>query len=95
MSGKIEAKETAVRAGNGMGVASMVLGIVGLVMFWVPFLNLIMSGLATIFGAIGLKTEGRGMAIAGLVMGLLVLLPLLMFVIFIIFIGAIGSVSGV
>ncbi len=59
---------------NGFAVASLVLGIVGLVAccLWVPQL------LAVIFGAIALSQlksnptqQGRGMAIAGLVMGML------------------------
>ncbi len=61
---------------NGLAVTSMVLGIVGIVLFC---LYAIPSILAVIFGAVALnqfKTQpsvytGRGMAIAGLVLGLI------------------------
>jgi Domain of unknown function (DUF4190) len=58
---------------NGMAVASMVLGIVGLVLccLWIP------EVLAIIFGGVALSQinnnpaqSGRGMAIAGLIMGI-------------------------
>ena len=58
---------------NGMAVASLVLGIVGIVLcvFFVPWV------LAIVFGVIGIRQcnadpsyTGRGMAIAGLVLGL-------------------------
>ena len=58
---------------NGMAVASLVLGIVGIVLcvFFVPWI------LAIIFGVIGIRQcnadpsyTGKGMAVAGLVLGL-------------------------
>ncbi len=61
---------------NGLGVAALVLGIVGLVGgFIIPFSGL-GSILAIIFGAIGLKrvkrgeANNRGMALAGLWLGI-------------------------
>ena len=62
--------------GNGMAVAAMVLGIVGLVLFWVPFLGLICALLGAILGFTGLSKanklggKGKGMAIAGIVTGI-------------------------
>jgi hypothetical protein len=61
--------------GNGTAVAGMVLGIVSLVLFWVPILNIILSGLGIIFGVSGMKRAdsiggaGKGMGIAGLACG--------------------------
>lgn len=58
---------------NGLAVASLVLGIVGIILcfFFIPWI------LAIIFGAIGIKQcnddpsyTGKGLAIAGLVLGL-------------------------
>lgn len=58
---------------NGFAVASLVLGIVGILLcfVWIPWI------LAIIFGAVGIKQcnddpsyTGKGMAIAGLVCGL-------------------------
>ena len=61
---------TAIRRTNGLAVAALVLGIVWL--WWIG------SALAVIFGAVALhqisesgdQQAGRGMAIAGLVLGL-------------------------
>ena len=61
-----------VKKGNGLAVASLVCGLVGLLLFGV-----ILGPLAIIFGAIGLghanKNEGvgKGLAIAGLILGCL------------------------
>src|SRR5580704_10202625 len=58
------------RAGpSGLSIASLVLGIVGLmsICFW--FISGPCSLLAVIFGILSLKGEGRGMAIAGLICG--------------------------
>jgi hypothetical protein len=64
--------------GHGMGIAALCCGILGF--FFLPFL---LGPLAIIFGALGLKNRGRGMAIAGLVLGiiqvLLVVIVLLLF----------------
>lgn len=63
--------------GNGLAVAGMVLGIIGLVFCWVPVLGWILALLGLIFGAIGngkanrIGGKGKGMALAGLIMGVL------------------------
>ena len=46
---------------NGMGITALVLGIVGLLLSWVPFVW-ITSILAIIFGALGAKRASRGEA---------------------------------
>lgn len=63
---------------SGMSVSSMVLGIVGIVFVWAPFLGVICAILGIIFGGIGISQTkknpnltGRGMAIAGLVCGII------------------------
>lgn len=57
-----------------MGVAALVLGILGLVGSMVPFFGayaIVLTGLALLFGFVGLFiAAGRGMAIAGFVCGL-------------------------
>jgi hypothetical protein len=65
--------------GNGMAVAGLVLGIIGFVLFWVPFLGWLVALLGIIFGGLGIGRankvgRGKGMAIAGLVLGILGLL---------------------
>lgn len=46
---------------NGMGVTALVLGIVGLLLSWLPFVW-VTSILAIVFGAIGAKRARRGEA---------------------------------
>jgi len=69
------------KTGNGMAAASLICGIVGLLLF-----GIILGPLAIIFGAIGLGNAnknpigaGKGMAIAGLVLGVVDLLVVLVF----------------
>ncbi len=63
--------------GNGMAVAGLVLGILGAVLFFVPFIGWILAILGIIFGAVGnskankIGGKGKGMAIAGLILGLI------------------------
>ncbi len=60
---------------SGMAIASMVLGICSVLLFWVFILDIILGILAVIFGFVALNeikkkgTKGRGMAIAGVVTG--------------------------
>ena len=56
--------------------------IVNSVIFCTPILGLLFSILAIVLGSVGLKKRGRGMAIAGLSLGLLTLLLGIIFVIF-------------
>lgn len=54
---------------NGPGIASMVLGIIGVLMFWFPFIGLPVSVIGLILAAVGMKrTDGKGFAVAGLVL---------------------------
>jgi hypothetical protein len=71
--------------GNGIGVAGFVTGLVGLVLFWVPILGLILAGTGVALSAVGMS-QGRktgastGLAIAGLVCGIVGVIPALFFV---------------
>lgn len=54
---------------NGPGIASMVLGIIGVLIFWFPFIGLPVSIVGLILASVGMKrTDGKGFAIAGLVL---------------------------
>ena len=69
--------------GNGMAVAGLVLGILGVILAFIPLLGvvagLLFGLLAAIFGGLGLSKAkqgrgGRGMAIAGLVLGIIAII---------------------
>lgn len=66
-----EVNQSAQAEKKGLSIASMVLGIVGLVCccFW--YIAIPCSILAIIFGILGKKKGGKGMAIAGLVLGII------------------------
>jgi hypothetical protein len=71
--------------GPGLGITGMVLGIVAAVFFWIPFLNVALAVLALIFGIVGIfLNSGKGMAIAGAVLGGLALIASIVFWIFVV-----------
>jgi hypothetical protein len=54
---------------NGPGIAGMVLGIIGVLMFWFPFIGLPVSIVGLVLSSVGMKRiDGKGFAIAGLVL---------------------------
>ena len=63
--------------GNGIAVAAMVLGIVSLALFFIPIVGLICGLIGFILGFSGLSKanrlggKGKGMAIAGIVTGII------------------------
>ncbi len=71
-----------------MGSAGLILGIVGLLLIWVPGLDLLLGVLATTFSAIGYADVRRGTAtnggaaMVGLVLGIFVTLaPIAVFLV--------------
>jgi hypothetical protein len=79
------------RPANGMGVAIFVTGLSGLVLCWMPFLGFLLAGVGVALSGVGMsqgkKTgAGTGLAIAGLVCGVIGLIPAL-----IILIGVLAS----
>lgn len=80
---------------KALSIASMVLGIVAIVLcFCVPWLPLILGIVAVVLGGIALakKMPGKGMAIAGLVTGLI---AVAIYIIVIVIVGAaFASVSS-
>ncbi|MDB4303469.1 DUF4190 domain-containing protein [Desulfosarcina sp.] len=72
---------------SGKAIASLVLGIVSLFMGWIPIIGWTVVVLAIVFGFGALKQikknpelEGKGFAIAGIIMGFLIVVPSLLFV---------------
>ena len=63
---------------SGLSIASMVCGIVGLVLSCcVPYLPLILGIVGLVLGAISLRKQagGKGMAVAGIVCSIITLIP--------------------
>ena len=78
---------------NGMAVASMVLGIIAVFTFWIPFLGWVPVVLGLVLGIVALsKPYGRGMAITGIACSGLALLVKLIFWVFVI--GALGAAGA-
>lgn len=72
---------------KGFAVASMVLGIIALVLFWIFYLSVPCAILAIIFGILSIKSSRKGMSIAGITTGAIgfVLMVLLYGFIFVVF----------
>ncbi len=76
--------------GQGLGVASMILGIfsmvisgVGVLCFPFAFVGFLCAVLSIIFGIMALKTEGKGMGIAGIILsGVTFLVSVLALIVF-------------
>lgn len=65
------------KGSNGLAVAGFVLGLIGLLMSWIPvvnFLGILLGGIGLVLAVIGLvqakkRNAGKGLAIAGIVLG--------------------------
>lgn len=66
------------RKSNGLGTAEFVLALLALLGCWVPVLNWILWLLGFIFSFIGIFKSPRGLAIAGLCISLVDLIPLIL-----------------
>ncbi len=92
--------QAAPQEGNGMAVSSLVLGIIGVIMSFIPIIGVvawILGPLAIVFGAVGRGKAKRGapyggMALAGLILGIVTVGIAILWVIGLI--GAAGGSSG-
>lgn len=70
-----------VRPSNGVGTAGFVLGLLGLLFFWVPVAGFISGILGIILGGVGMSSGKKsgaptGLATTGLILGILALVPI-------------------
>lgn len=78
---------------NGLAVASMVLGIIALFTFWLPFLGWIPVIVGLVLGLVAFgKPNGRAMAVTGVVCSGLALLVKVMF--WVVLAGALGAIGA-
>lgn len=73
---------------NGLAIGALVVGIIGLITVWVPFLGIVLGLVALVLGIVGRKKAnetgvGGGMAIAGLIMGVLAILGGILWIVFV------------
>lgn len=88
-----EVKQTeVVNESKGLSIASMVLGIVSVVMLCLWYVSIPCAILAIIFAIIGRKKGGKGMATAGLVLGIIALAIDVLIVVFAI--GVAGEIMS-
>ncbi|SFW62633.1 DUF4190 domain-containing protein [Amycolatopsis australiensis] len=86
---------------SGMAVAGMVIGIVALVLFWVPFVDVLLGFLAVGLSWAGMIQAdrpgftGKGMGIAGLVCGIIAVIPALVVMLFFFGLFAAGAACGI
>ena len=85
-----EVKTNVVTESKGLSIASMVLGIVSVVTLCVSYVSVVCAVLAIIFGIIGRKKGAKGMAITGLVLGIITLSIDIFMIVF-----AVGLVSEI
>lgn len=77
----VSAPSVAVLPSSGFSTAGLVFGILCLAGFWVPFGDVVFAGLAVLFSILGLSQTrggayaGHGKAVAGLVLGIIGLIP--------------------
>ncbi|MCL2383267.1 MAG: DUF4190 domain-containing protein [Oscillospiraceae bacterium] len=67
-------REKPERKSKGWSIASMILGICGLLFFCIPFFPILCGILAIIFALLGRAREKSGMAIAGLITGIIAII---------------------
>ena len=66
--------------GNSCGTAGFILALLGLILFWMPFINWAFWLVGIVLSAIGVRKQPRGLAIAGLVISITDLIALLLMV---------------
>jgi hypothetical protein len=94
-------------ASNPLAVASLVLGILSFLAWGccclgsiIPFVDFFLAVGAVVTGALGVKSSGetgtgKGMAIAGIVLGALSLLILAAWAVFMVFFGGLAAISAI
>lgn len=65
---------------NGLGIAGFVTGLLGLLLCWVPWLGILLAGVGIVLSGAGISTGKKkgasiGLAVAGLVCGIIALIP--------------------
>jgi hypothetical protein len=73
---------------SGSSITGFVLGILALSLCWIPFFGLTVAVLGIVFSGIGMGRDLRGLAIAGLILSIIAVIPAI-----IVTLGVIGFLS--
>lgn len=84
--------QTVAQENKGLSIASMVLGIVSVVLFCIWYISIPCAILAIIFGIVGMKKGGKGMGVAGLVLGIVALAVLV--IVYLLAIAGVASLTS-
>lgn len=79
---------------KGFAIASMVLGIIALVLFCIVYISIPCAILALIFGILSVKSSKRGMAIAGITTGAIGFILTVLLYVFIFVVVGVGTYTG-
>ena len=80
---------------KGYSIASMVLGIISVILFCFTYISIPCAILAIIFAVVGKNKGGKGMATAGLVLSIIgTVLCALLFIACAACVGAVGTAGG-
>ena len=81
---------------NGLAIASLVLGIVAIVLCCVWYISIPCGILAIVFGTIGLRSSKRGMSISGIVTGIIgMIISIFIILMLVIFGFALGMTESI
>ena len=72
----------------GLSVTAMVLGIISVVIMCIWFISLPLAIMAIIFGSLGASKGGKGMAVAGMVCGIVAITIILMVILIMLLTGS-------
>lgn len=67
---------------KGFAIASLVLGLVGLIAWFIPIIGIIVGVLGIVFGALSVKSSKRGFAIAGIILSILCIIGSVIYAIY-------------
>ena len=73
-----------VKQTNGLGIAGFVVSLVALVLCWIPWVNGVLALTGVILSAIALRKKPKGLAIAGLIIGGLLIVVSIILIIYIV-----------
>ena len=63
-------QQTGARPGMVLGIIGLAVGILSLILFWIPFLDFLLGGAGLVMGVISRRQGSRGFGLAALIVGI-------------------------